>query len=274
MQPYRTSLFGNLPPIIRTLLIINIIVFIADQGLKRLMGIDISPVFALHNFQSEYFKPIQLVTYLFMHGDIWHIFFNMFAFVMFGRILESVWGAKRFAIFFFVTGIGAALVQQLVNYISLTGIQNEIMVYLNSPSPEALMQMVRGHSLTGVNDFLTSYSSMPDNPLYIQKGMDIARSVYYVYLNTATVGASGAVFGVLLAFGMMFPNMQLMLIFPPIPIKAKWMVIAYGAIELFAVIMPQQGDNVAHFAHLGGMLFGFFLIRYWNKKGNKPYNYY
>jgi len=139
------------------------------------------------------------------------------------------------------------------------------------------MRLIRGHldhPATWVNDFLTSYSSSPNDPLFLQKGYDLANSIYHLYLDTPKVGDSRAVFGVLLAFGMMFPNVQLMLLIPPMPIKAKYLVMIYGAIELFAILLPQQGDNVAHFAHLGGMVFGFFLIRYWNKKGNKPYEFY
>ena len=235
MQSYRTPLFGSLPPIIRTLLVINILVFIVDKALSKLWGIELSPTFALHNFQSEYFKPIQLVTYLFMHADIWHIFFNMFAFVMFGRILESVWGPKRFTIYFFVTGIGAALIQQLVNYISLSGLQAEVMGFINTPSPDLLLRLIRSHveqPTAWVNDLLASYSSSPNDPNLTNQAISLVKLLYTSQLDIPTIGASGAVFGILLAFGMMFPNVQLMLIFPPIPIKAKWMVIAYGAIEV------------------------------------------
>jgi len=277
MQGYRAPLFGNLPPVIKNLLIVNIVVFLIDMLLSN-SAFNMTDWFALHNFQSDKFKPIQLVTYMFMHGSITHIFFNMFALVMFGRILEQVWGGKRFFIYYFVTGIGAALCQMAVAYVSLSGLQAEIAAYITSPDPELLMRIVRGHldhPAPWVNDFLTAYSMAPDNQSYIQQGVQIANSIIHLHVDTPTVGASGAVFGVLLAFGVMFPNVQLMLLFPPIPIRAKWFVLGYGLLELMAVIVPQAGDNVAHFAHLGGMIFGFLLIRYWNKKGgNAEWNGY
>ena len=278
MQGYRAPLFGNLPPVIKNLLIANIVVFVIDSLLPQGGVFNMTDWFALHNFQSDKFKPIQLVTYMFMHGGITHIFFNMFALVMFGRILEQVWGGKRFLVYYFVTGIGAALCQLTVSYLSLSGLQAEVTAYTNTPDPELLMRIVRGHldhPAAWVNDFLAAYSTNPDNQAYIQQGIGIVNSLVNMYIDTPTVGASGAVFGVLLAFGMMFPNVQLMLLFPPIPIRAKWFVLGYGLLELMAVIVPQAGDNVAHFAHLGGMIFGFFLIRYWNKKGgNMEWNGY
>lgn len=278
MQGYRAPLFGNLTPVIKNLLIINIVVFLIDSLWTNSALFNITDCFALHNFQSEKFKPIQLVTYMFMHGGISHIFFNMFALVMFGRILEQVWGGKRFLVYYFVTGIGAALCQLAVAYISLSGLQAEITAFTNTPDPDLLMRIVRSHldhPADWVNDFLIDYSSNSDNQVYTQQAIQLVNQIFKLHVDTPTVGASGAVFGVLLAFGVMFPNVQLMLLFPPIPIRAKWFVLGYGLIELMAVIVPQAGDNVAHFAHLGGMIFGFLLIRYWNKKGgNAEWNGY
>ena len=124
MQGYRTPLFGNLPPVIKNLLIANIVVFLADMLISRSGFINLGDWLALHNFQSEYFSPIQLVTYMFMHGGVTHIFFNMFALVMFGRVLEQVWGGKRFLVFYLVTGVGAALCQTIVGYLTLSGLQD------------------------------------------------------------------------------------------------------------------------------------------------------
>lgn len=270
MQGYRQSLLGNLPNVTKNLLLINIVVFLADQLLTR-KGIILTDWLALHNFQSEHFSPIQLVTYMFMHGNIAHIFFNMFALVMFGRVLEQVWGGNRFLVYYFVTGIGAALCQNIVGYLSLSSLQAEITAFVNTPDPDLFMRLIRGnldHPATWVNDLINSYSASPNNPMLISQATKVASELFNYFADVPTVGASGAVFGVLLAFGMMFPNVQLMLLFPPIPIKAKWFVLGYGLIELFAIITPQANDNVAHFAHLGGMLFGFLLIRYWNKRGN------
>lgn len=274
MQPFRSSPFGNIPPIIKNLLIINVLVFVADYVLQG-MGIDLTRLLALHNVQSPHFKPFQFVTHMFMHGSITHIFFNMFALFMFGKMLEMVWGQKRFLIYYFVTGLGAAVLHSAVNYYSLASLQADVTAFANTPSPELLLSFIREHlpnASAGVSEFINSYSMSPNNAAYIQEAIELTKKVYELHLNVPTVGASGAVFGVLLAFGMLFPNTQLMLLFPPIPIKAKYFVIGYGAIELFAVIMPRSGDNIAHFAHLGGMIFGYFLIKYWSSKGIGKYD--
>jgi membrane associated rhomboid family serine protease len=274
MQSYRAPLFGGLPPVIKNLLIINILVFILDFLLKN-SGIDLTQLLALHNIASPYFKPFQFITYMFMHGGISHIFFNMFGLVMFGKILEQVWGAKRFLIYYFVTGVGAAVLHSFVNYLSLQSLHSDIIAFINTPSPDVLLHIVRenlGQPTAWVNDFLSSYSMNPNNQQYINEGIKLVNQIYNINVNIPTVGASGAVFGVLLAFGMLFPNTQLMLLIPPIPIKAKYFVIIYGAIEFFGAVMQQQGDNIAHFAHLGGMLFGYILIKYWNSKGIGNFN--
>lgn len=270
MQSYRAPLFGNIPTVVKNLLIINILVFAADSILP-LIGVNIIQNLALFNFQSPYFKPFQLVTHMFMHGSITHIFFNMFALYMFGRMLEMVWGPKRFLIYYFITGLGAAALHSFVSYLGLQGIHEATMAFTNTPSPEVFLSFVREYvpnASAEVNEFISQYSLQPNKADYINQASQYVQYIYEThYLNVPTVGASGAVFGVLLAFGMLFPNTQLMLLFPPIPIKAKYFVIIYGGIELFFAVLQQPGDNVAHFAHLGGMLFGFLLIKYWNHKG-------
>ena len=143
------------------------------------------------------------------------------------------------------------------------------MAFINTPDPELFTRLIRSHidhPSEWVNQLIVDYTASPDNPYLINHAVQTASKLFAEMANVPTVGASGAVFGVLLAFGMMFPNVQLMLLFPPIPIKAKWFVLGYGLIELFAIIVPSANDNVAHFAHLGGMLFGFLLIKYWNKR--------
>lgn len=177
-----------------------------------------------------------------MHGGFTHLLFNMFALWMFGRVLESVWGPKRFFIYYFVTGLGAAVLHTFVNYIEFQSIASKM-------TPEAV-QMV----LSEGTEIFNQGKNFSD-PLAGKLNL---------LLNVPTVGASGAVFGILLGFGMLFPNTQLMLLFPPIPIKAKYFVMGYGALELFLGV-TQTGSNIAHFAHLGGMLFGFFMIKYWNR---------
>ena len=245
MQNFRPSI-NTIPPVVKNLIIINVLMLAATYILG-MRGIDLTKILGLHYFESPEFRPYQLVTHIFMHGGFMHLAFNMFALWMFGRVLESVWGPKRFFIYYFVTGLGAAVFYSLVNYIEF----HYLAAKLNPQDVQAVFS--QGTAL-------------------LQQGQNWVGTAgkLNMILNTPTVGASGAVFGILLGFGMLFPNTQLMLLFPPIPIKAKYFVMGYGAIELFSGI-ANTGDNIAHFAHLGGMLFGFFMIKYWNKSTRNFY---
>ena len=245
MQNFRPSI-NTVPPVVKNLIIINVLMLLATFVLQ-MRGIDLANVLGLHYIESPEFRPYQLVTHMFMHGGLMHLVFNMFALWMFGRVLESVWGPKRFFIYYFVTGLGAAALHTFVNYMEFHYIAAKI-------APQDVQAVFsQGAGL-------------------LQQGQNWVGPAgkLNMILNTPTVGASGAVFGILLGFGMLFPNTQLMLLFPPIPIKAKYFVAGYGAIELFSGI-TNPGDNIAHFAHLGGMLFGFFMIRYWNKNTRNFY---
>ena len=239
---YRPQKFQVLPPVVKNLLIINILMYIITLVVGDKLGVDLVDLLGLHYFTSELFKPHQLVTYMFMHGGFDHVFFNMFALWMFGNMLENIWGSKRFLIYYLITGVGAGLIQLGVNYLTLQSLYEQI-------SP-VLLEEVKNNGL----NFLQTGRNFID-PIAAQVNM---------ITNISTVGASGSVFGVLLAFGMLFPNTQILIYFL-FPIKAKYFVILYGAMELFLGIANNPGDNVAHFAHLGGMLFGFILIKYWNK---------
>ncbi|MBQ8098893.1 MAG: rhomboid family intramembrane serine protease [Bacteroidaceae bacterium] len=214
------------PPITKNLIIINVLLFFAMIVGER-WGLDLNAMLGLHFVKAPDFRLYQLLTYMFMHANTTHIFFNLFMFWMFGRTMETVWGPRKFLLFYLVCGIGAGLLQELV-------------------------QLVQYHmeGLDQVSMIATDYGRM--------------RTGDYLNLWT-TVGASGAIYGILLGFGMTFPNERILLLIPPIPIKAKYMVIASAVIELL-LGMNSQGDNVAHFAHLGGMLFGWLLIRHWNKQ--------
>lgn len=230
--------FGGTPPVVKNLIIINVLMFLALLGFQTAFNTDLNRILGLYYFKSPFFEPYQVVTHMFMHGSIGHIFFNMFALWMFGKVLEQVWGGKRFLIYYFVTGFGAVFLHMLVNHIEMAAYMREIAGNSNIESfdKETVRRLIQ------TND-----------PAAYKVGLGL-----YV----PTVGASGAVFGVLLAFGMLFPNTRLMLLFPPIPIKAKYFVIGYGLLELY-LGLTQSGSNIAHFAHLGGMLFGFILIRFW-----------
>lgn len=244
----RSSAFGNMPEVVKNLLIINGLFFLATIALAP-QGLDLSRVLGAFYWDSVYFRPWQIITHMFMHGGFAHIFFNMFALWMFGTSIERIWGPKRFLVYYLVTGFGAFLLHYLVVAFEISMLTPEI-------SPEIVSFIREGNS---------NFTFPTSNKENIQE-------LWYLY-NTPVVGASGAVFGILLAFGMMFPNTRLIMLFFPVPIKAKYFVIGYGALELISGIANRPGDNVAHFAHLGGMLFGYILIKYWNKNRNNPYGY-
>ena len=226
-QQFSPTGFKVLPTVVKHLLIINVLMYLATITFTR-FNIDLTDILGLHFFKASDFRIYQIITYMFMHGNFGHLFFNMFALWMFGNTLENLWGSKRFLLFYMVCGIGAGLCQELVQYIQ----------YANSLAPYSTVNL-GGHIVT----------------------MD-------TYLNMmTTVGASGAIYGLLLAFGMMFPNSMIYFYFL-IPIKAKWFVIGYAVIELITGLTGV--DNVAHSAHLGGMLFGLLLILYWKKNPAGP----
>ena len=242
--------FANIPTVTKNLLIINVLFWIATLFMTD--KVDLSGMLGLHYPASKEFRLYQFVTYMFMHASMGHIFFNMFAVYMFGRIIESEWGSKRFFTYYMITGIGAGLINILVAYLRIKSIESGL-------DAEAIAMVYRD----GL-DVMRQEKQYVD-PLLRQLNM---------MLNSTTVGASGAVFGILLAFGMMFPNMPLYIIPFPFPIKAKYLVTGYGVLELFAGIANFSFDNVAHFAHLGGMLFGIILVLYWRKKDRSNDRFY
>jgi len=243
MQQFRPGGFTMLPVVVKNLLIINGLFFLATMALDTSVHIDLVKWLGLYYPASENFRVWQLVTYMFMHGGFTHILFNMFALWMFGNVLENVWGPKRFLNYYLVTGIGAALVQFAVAFFRIQAILPEL-------SPEQIQTV-----------YNEGYAIFMQGKNYADPAMGLLNSI----VNTPTVGASGAVFGILLAFGMMFPN-SLIYVYFAIPVKAKYFVMIYGAIELYSGISNNPGDNVAHFAHLGGMIFGYFMIMYWKKR--------
>lgn len=231
--------YSLLPPVVKNLLIINGLFFLGTYAFSTL-GFDLVKILGLFVPQSEYFRPHQLVSYIFMHGSMEHIFFNMFALWMFGNSLENYWGGRRFLVYYMLTGLGAGLIH-------LGVLEWEFFSLLKS-LPQESIDMIRSEGME-ILDLRQNYA---DPALAKMNGI----------LNVPTVGASGAVFGLLLAFGMMFPNTKIYLYFL-FPIKAKYFVIGYGLLELFSGVSNRPGDNVAHFAHLGGMIIGYILIRYW-----------
>lgn len=256
-QQYSPRGFRLLPPVIKNLIIINALFFAATYVLGSTMGIDLTEKLGLHYFASSQFRPYQLISYMFMHGGIAHIFFNMFALWMFGYVLEDIWGGKKFLFFYFVCGIGAGLTQMLVQYIDIHHLENSIAatgvdVHIIQRADDANIRDV-------IQSLVLKYHVSPQNLFSL-----------YQKINIPTIGASGAIFGVLLAFGMMFPNTLLYLYFF-VPIKAKYFVIGYVALELYEGL-ANNGDNIAHFAHLGGLVFGFILIKFWQRNQFNRYN--
>lgn len=225
--------FQVLPPVIKNLLIINGLVFLAQVTFEMNGAFNIDNFFALHDVRSVYFRPHQLITHLFMHGGFQHILINMLALWMFGSNLENLWGAKRFLIFYMACGLGAAVLHLTVLYFENMAIIEQF-----------------------------NHLSLADQIMY--KGSD------RYPLNQATVGASGAIFGCLAAFGYLFPN-SLIYIYFLFPIKAKWFVLIYAGIELVSAVQNSAGDNVAHWAHLGGALVGIVLVYFWNKTNRRHF---
>ncbi|MBI4931594.1 MAG: rhomboid family intramembrane serine protease [Bacteroidetes bacterium] len=276
-QEYRPTGFNVLPPVIKNLLIINGIFYVATIVFDLKLNIDLADVLGLHYFFSEDFRPYQLVTYMFMHGSFTHIFFNMFALWMFGNVLENVWGAKRFLIYYVVCGLGAALMHYTVHYFEIQPTLHALNDYMLNPSTEKLeglfasgyIKMTSPEMVQHLQPFIDEFRKtelLGNTQNTLQTSVDFIIEYKKEFLNApVVVGASGSIFGLLLAFGMMFPNSMIYMYFL-FPVKAKWFVILYGAIELFGAINPSQNDNIAHYAHLGGMLFGFVLIKIWQKR--------
>jgi membrane associated rhomboid family serine protease len=282
MQQYKPTSFNILPPVVKNLLIINGLFFLATLVLGERFNIDLTEFLGLHFPISEKFRPYQLVTYMFMHGGFTHLFFNMFALWMFGNTLENYWGPKRFLTYYIITGIGAAVCHYTVLYFQMEPTLNLINEYLNNPSLNNFQAFINSEHFKITNhdtfnhatEILNGYNQAADSS-DMTEALRISVEYMQIYkadfLNAPVIiGASGSVFGILLAFGMLFPNTMLYIYFA-IPIKAKWFVILYGAAELYSGIANSSGDNVAHFAHLGGMLFGFILIKYWQKNSTNFY---
>jgi membrane associated rhomboid family serine protease len=235
-------MFDRIPIVVKNIIIINVLLWLASQVWPILY-----PLLSGHYWLSEEFAPWQIITHMFMHDDssIAHLFFNMYGLFVFGTLLEHTWGPKRFLTYYLISGLGAFALHMGINHFEV----------------QALIERVGQDGLNAV------YAEGLDAMRVGKNFVDSDLANLNLGINGSIVGASGCVFGVLLAFGLLFPNMELMLLFPPIPIKAKWFVFGYGAIEVLLAMSNRQGDNVAHFAHIGGMLFGYLILKYWQKRG-------
>lgn len=274
--------WGILPPVVKNLLIINVLMFLATIVFQQSIGVDLNDMLGLHYPGAQKFEPYQLITYMFMHGSISHIFFNMFAVWMFGSAIENVWGSKRFLVYYLLTGLGAAALHYGILYFEISPVIAEMENIIVSPSYENIAAFVGHHEFMvhpqvfpdmwgqyeGFKQVMAQLSVSPNDPHILNEARFFFQDYLDHYKNVPNVvGASGSLFGILAAFGMMFPNVHLFMIFLPIPIKAKYFVIGYGVMEVIAGVQNNPGDNVAHYAHIGGMLLGFLIIKFWDKTG-------
>lgn len=255
----RAGGFSILPTVVKNLLIINCLFFLAKIVLAS--KVDLDAIFGLHFFGASDFHVWQIVTYMFMHGDFGHLFFNMFALWMFGAAVENAWGARRFLCYYLVAGIGAAFFHYMILYIQIHPSLTLIDAFIANPSIDTFSQLEKVPRIDPMKfeESLQYLQVYPENAGELVPPVEAFRESFMNSYNI--IGASGAVFGLLLAFGMMFPNAEIYLYFL-LPIKAKWFVLIYGALELIYGVLD-TADGVAHFAHLGGMLFGFLLIMLW-----------
>jgi len=242
------NIFRNMPPVVKNLLLINVVLMVANFVFSS-QQLNLNSILGAYYWGSENFEPYQIITHMFMHDNrgLMHILFNMFALVMFGSQIERVWGPKRFLSYYLICGLGSYILHNVVTMV-------EIQPYLEMLSNDQLAIYTKTGEV---------YTNWPEATLKILYGTE----------NTPLVGASGAIFGLLAAFAWLFPNTELMLLFPPIPIKAKWFVLMYGGLEIYLGYQAfgSQGDSIAHFAHIGGALIGLIMLLIWQKNKSKFY---
>lgn len=271
MTEFRPSRFEILPLVIKNLLIINVLVFLAQTTMKSGGLINMENVFGLHHLKSPLFQPWQIVTHLFLHGNFMHLLGNMFGLWMFGSVLEGLWGPRRFLTFYFVCGIGAGLLQLLFLLHDYQPLLNQFTELQMHPSSQGIMDFYNRFGIgSHTKEVFEKYGSDLGNQVNLHAIMSDVKEVKDSILNNATIGASGAVFGILAAFVYLFPNTYLYFYFL-VPIKAKWAGLAYFGYEIYSGVMNNPQDNIAHWAHIGGGLVGFLLVLTWNKKNKRNF---
>jgi membrane associated rhomboid family serine protease len=273
MNQYSPSSYRNLPTVIKNLLIINVLVFLAQSTIGSGGSINMEALFGLHHIKSPLFQPWQIITHLFLHGNLMHLVYNMFALWMFGSELEDMWGPKRFLTFYFLCGIGAALIQLMWLWFQWHDLVNQFYAIRLHPTAESFVAFYNRYGLNniqGAASALKNYLSDPGNAVSESRVLQYMSAFTYSVLSEPTIGASGAVFGVLAAYVYLFPNRQLYLYFV-VAVKAKWIGLAYFAFEIFSAFQNSPSDNIAHWAHIGGGLVGFLLVLTWNKKDRRNF---
>lgn len=265
-------MFRNITPVVQNLLLINIIVFIISNYLAPVLN----QWFPLFYFNSIYFKPFQFLTYMFMHFDFWHLFGNMFGLLIFGPLLEQFLGPKKLLTLWMVCGVGAGVFYSIYNTYEIKSFEGKAEAYQASPDPEEFNKLMINNpgyfNREPLIRLIEDYSKNPNDPVLKDRTINSVQYIAQSKVNeTRMLGASGAFFGVLIAFGMLFPNTQLFLLFPPMPIKAKYLVGAYTLYTIYSVLKNSPTDNVAHFAHLSGLIIGAVLVYKWKKDRNSFY---
>jgi membrane associated rhomboid family serine protease len=263
---------SRITPYVQSLLLINIALFIITYLFDE--QYHIYHYLILHGIYSDSFAPYQLVTNIFMHGGFSHLLGNMIGLFVFGPLLEHYLGSKKFLILYFVCGIGAGLLYWGVNAYEVQEVAEEATAYFRSPNPDHFIQFIDQYDAGGYSsqlELINKFAENPQSELLIEATKKEVASVVWGVQNFGLLGASGAIFGILMAFALLFPNTELLLLFPPIPIKAKYLVGAYAAFEIFSLYENRPNDNVAHFVHIAGMIFAFILIKYWKTSRNSFY---
>lgn len=266
-------MFRRLTPVAKNILIINAAIFL----LSSIMSLPLAEYFGLRVIYSSEFAPYQILTYMWLHGGTWHLIGNMIAVLVFAPMLETVWGSKRFLTFYLICGIGAGLIYGVADAVEKYQLKEKAEIYVDNPNPDDFYQFVlKAKSIGLSSNYIGFLGELSDNyynnPGYEKQTVNEVKGIYdLVITNSNMIGASGAVFGILFAFAFLFPNTELFLLFPPIPIKAKYLVFFYGMYELYAEFTRLPGDNVAHLAHLSGMLIAFILLKLWKNDSKKFY---
>jgi membrane associated rhomboid family serine protease len=264
-------MFGNqLTPVVKNLLIANFFVF----ALTVFAGMTLAENFGLRFVVGKDFQAFQIITYMFLHGGLHHILSNMFGLLIFGPVLEQRFGSQRFLTFYLVCGIGAGLLHSLFNLVQYFLMIQDVEAFLAAPDPDALISFVESSSMVrwreSVYEFVyETFPAFPQDPNYISRATDIVSQYAKLrieHFNVPMIGASGAIFGILMGFGLLYPERKFFLLFPPMIVKAKYLVLFYGVYELASLYQQRPNDNIAHLAHLGGMLMAFILIRIWKNK--------
>jgi membrane associated rhomboid family serine protease len=269
MNEFRPARFQVLPNIVKNVIMINVIMVVLQLILARTFHINLQDYLALHYWRSPLFRPWQLLTHIFMHGSPYdlqatalHLFSNMFALWIFGNVLEHRWGPQRFLIFYLLCGIGASLCFMAVQAIDLEPLYKSYRIFVENPTLDYYQKFLFQNEISDPAT-VARWSMDPGNLSYSNGAVKDVSAFVAQKLNGPMVGASGAVYGILFAFGYLFPNTELILLFPPIPVKAKYLVGFYALFELYTAFQNDPNDNVAHVAHLGGMLVAFILLKFW-----------